>query len=62
MALVNKHQHHEKMALLYDVLVTNYNRIGYTTAPSAAIMGLVSIRDDQSVPVRSFFDSSMRCS
>ena len=28
MALVDKHQHHKKMALLYDVLVTNYNSIG----------------------------------
>ena len=28
MALVDKHRHQEKMALLYDVLVTNYNSIG----------------------------------
>ena len=27
-ALVDKHRHHEKMALLYDDLVTNYNSIG----------------------------------
>ena len=28
MDLVDKHQHHENMALIYDVLVTNQNSIG----------------------------------
>ena len=31
MALVDKHRHHEKMALLYNVLVTNYKSIGNGT-------------------------------